>query len=267
MARLAHCVPRSPRQRPEGRILARRPLLVEYPSSRQAPPPPVHGTRRRRLRTTTGTAPPGTLAVRRLPPGPGWRATRARWTRSARCCQRPCRSGRRACSVRPGSEGLRLAARRQFERILHAAQANADAAGDIEWVVPVDSSIVRAHQHAAGAQKRGLHSPAPGRPSGWLTSKIHLACAGSGRPLAFALSGDDTNDCTRCTTVMEAIRLPSIGLGRPRTRPDHVIGDKGWDRGAGPDDGGLCLRPQRARHGTVALIPSRGRFVSVLWHP
>ncbi|MGW1506671.1 IS5 family transposase [Streptomyces mirabilis] len=40
-----------------------------------------------------------------------------------------------------------------FERMLRAAQAHADAAGDIDWLVSVDSTIVRAHQHAAGARK------------------------------------------------------------------------------------------------------------------
>ncbi|CAM5331533.1 hypothetical protein SALBM135S_00036 [Streptomyces alboniger] len=39
--------------------------------------------------------------------------------------------------------------------MLRAAQAEADAAGDIEWLVSVDSTIVRAHQHAAGARKGG----------------------------------------------------------------------------------------------------------------
>ncbi|MBB5107880.1 transposase, partial [Streptomyces spectabilis] len=38
-----------------------------------------------------------------------------------------------------------------FERMLHAARTRADAAGDIDWLVSVDSTIVRAHQHAAGA--------------------------------------------------------------------------------------------------------------------
>jgi transposase len=42
-----------------------------------------------------------------------------------------------------------------FDRMLQAAQAKADAAGDIDWLVSVDSSIVRAHQHAAGARKGG----------------------------------------------------------------------------------------------------------------
>ncbi|MFE6497415.1 IS5 family transposase [Streptomyces sp. NPDC057747] len=39
-----------------------------------------------------------------------------------------------------------------FERTLQAAQAEADAAGNIDWLVSVDSTAVRAHQHAAGAR-------------------------------------------------------------------------------------------------------------------
>lgn len=40
--------------------------------------------------------------------------------------------------------------------ILAALQARADAAGLITWDVSVDSTIARAHQHAAGARKRGM---------------------------------------------------------------------------------------------------------------
>jgi transposase len=42
--------------------------------------------------------------------------------------------------------------------ILSQLQARADAAGLITWDVSVDSTIARAHQHAAGARKRGLIS-------------------------------------------------------------------------------------------------------------
>src|SRR5689334_20575804 len=41
-------------------------------------------------------------------------------------------------------------------RLLTALQSLADAAGRIVWDVSVDSTIARAHQHAAGARKRGL---------------------------------------------------------------------------------------------------------------
>lgn len=49
-----------------------------------------------------------------------------------------------------------------------------------------------------------------------------------GRPLAFTVTGGNTNDCTQFTAVMKAIRVPRLGPGRPRVRPDHVIGDKGY---------------------------------------
>nr|WP_159061804.1 IS5 family transposase [Streptomyces corchorusii] len=45
-----------------------------------------------------------------------------------------------------------------WERVFTALVAQADADGDLNWAVSVDSTIVRAHQHAAGAAKRG-----PGR--------------------------------------------------------------------------------------------------------
>jgi transposase len=39
-----------------------------------------------------------------------------------------------------------------FTRMLAGVQAQADADGDIDWLVSVDLTIVRAHQHAAGAK-------------------------------------------------------------------------------------------------------------------
>ncbi|MGW2492861.1 IS5 family transposase [Streptomyces sp. NPDC001606] len=142
----------------------------------------------------------------------------------------------------------RWAADGTFDRMLRAAQARADAAGDIEWLVSVDSTVVRAHQHAAGA-KKGLRDPALGRSRGGLTSKIHLACDGRGRPLAFVVTGGNTNDCTRFTAVMEAIRVPRIGPGRPRVRPDHVLGDKGYSSKA--------IRAWLRRRGIAHTIPER----------
>ncbi|WTA94877.1 IS5 family transposase (plasmid) [Streptomyces cyaneofuscatus] len=135
-----------------------------------------------------------------------------------------------------------------FDRMLRDAQAKADAAGDIEWLVSVDSTVVRAHQHAAGARKGG-RDPALGRSRGGLTSKIHLACDGRGRPLGFVVTGGNTNDCTRFTAVMEAIRVPRIGPGRPRVRPDHVLGDKGYSSKA--------IRAWLRRRGIAHTIPER----------
>ena len=52
-----------------------------------------------------------------------------------------------------------------WARILAALQVRADAAGGIIWDVSVDSTVARAHQHAAGARKRGICRPSRPAPS------------------------------------------------------------------------------------------------------
>ncbi|MGW5422188.1 transposase [Streptomyces sp. NPDC003943] len=42
-----------------------------------------------------------------------------------------------------------------WKRIFEQLQAEADAKGLITWDIGVDSTIARAHQHAAGARKKG----------------------------------------------------------------------------------------------------------------
>ena len=54
-------------------------------------------------------------------------------------------------------------------RVLTALQARADAAGLITWDVSVDSTVARAHQHAAGARKKGMCRPS--RPAGSPSSR------------------------------------------------------------------------------------------------
>lgn len=51
-----------------------------------------------------------------------------------------------------------------FTRALQEMQARADAIGDIDWLVQIDSTIVRAHQHAAATgRKRGPSAVRTGR--------------------------------------------------------------------------------------------------------
>lgn len=42
-----------------------------------------------------------------------------------------------------------------FTQALQQIQAQADAAGAIDWLVQIDSTIVRAHQHAAATGRKG----------------------------------------------------------------------------------------------------------------
>lgn len=46
-----------------------------------------------------------------------------------------------------------------WARLLTALQALANASGCLVWDVSVDSTTARAHQHAAGARKRGICRP------------------------------------------------------------------------------------------------------------
>jgi transposase len=63
-----------------------------------------------------------------------------------------------------------------WAQIVIALQARADAAGLITWDVSVDSTVVRAHQHAAGARKRGICRP--NRPAASRTSRLIMGWAG-----------------------------------------------------------------------------------------
>lgn len=41
-----------------------------------------------------------------------------------------------------------------WDRLLSRAQTKSDAVGEVEWEVSVDSSVLRAHQHASGAPRK-----------------------------------------------------------------------------------------------------------------
>ncbi|MFJ8133318.1 IS5 family transposase [Streptomyces hydrogenans] len=129
-----------------------------------------------------------------------------------------------------------------WARIVTRLQAEADAKGLITWDVNVDSTVCRAHQHAAGAAKRGISrrsrlagssfEPADhglGRSGGGLTSKIHLAVEQRQKPLSVVIAAGQRGDSPQFEPVLEAIRVPRLGLGRPRKRPDRVRADKAYD--------------------------------------
>lgn len=59
-------------------------------------------------------------------------------------------------------------------------------------------------------------------------TKIHHACDGKGRPLAMILGPGQAGDSPMFPVVMEAVRVPCIGVGRAKTRPDAVLGDKAY---------------------------------------
>ncbi|GHE14554.1 IS5 family transposase [Streptomyces alanosinicus] len=74
-----------------------------------------------------------------------------------------------------------------------------------------------------GAAGEGL-----GRSRGGFSTKVHLSADGRCRPLSLVVTPGQRADCTQFEPVMEKIRVPRTGLGRPRTRPDSVSADKAY---------------------------------------
>ncbi|MFB7345541.1 IS5 family transposase [Streptomyces hydrogenans] len=148
---------------------------------------------------------------------------------------------------------LRWAVDGTWERILAVLLAAADDAGDIGWTVSVDSTVCRAHQHAAGARKKGApfraepDDHALGRSRGGLSTKVHLVSDGHARPLALCVTAGQAGDAPAFEVVMAGIRVPRSGPGRPRTRPDAVLADRAYSSRA--------IREHLRRRGIRAVIP------------
>jgi len=65
-------------------------------------------------------------------------------------------------------------------RILTGLQVLADAAGQVTWDVSLDSTTARAHQHAAGARKRGICRPSHPAVCASSRSTMRWAARGAG---------------------------------------------------------------------------------------
>jgi transposase len=120
-----------------------------------------------------------------------------------------------------------------WARLVVALQTRADARGLITWDVSVDSTIVRAHQHAAGARRDHLVPGEPadhalGRSRGGWTTKLHLACEQGRKLMSLLLTGGQRGDSPQFIAVLERIRVPRTGAGRARTRPRRVLADKAY---------------------------------------
>ncbi|MDL2259487.1 IS5 family transposase [Deltaproteobacteria bacterium OttesenSCG-928-K17] len=85
---------------------------------------------------------------------------------------------------------------------------------DTEWLM-IDSTIVKVHQHAAGAS--GKKNQNIGRSRGGLTSKIHTLCDALGKPLKFVITAGQTNDYTQADALLE------------NAKSQYILADKGYD--------------------------------------
>ncbi|MFF4402906.1 IS5 family transposase, partial [Streptomyces sp. NPDC001480] len=58
-----------------------------------------------------------------------------------------------------------------FTRVLQQIQAQSDAACDIDWLVQIDSTVVRAHQHSAATGRKGAPMVFVKRWPGWAAGR------------------------------------------------------------------------------------------------
>ena len=136
-----------------------------------------------------------------------------------------------------------------WQRILRALQRTADRDGRLDWGTHyVDATVVRAHQHAAGAVG-GQAREALGRSRGGFSTKVHVRAEGHGKPLVFVISGGERHEARYVDALLAggAVRRP--GRGRPRRRPHRLVGDKGYSY--------PTVRQLLARRGVRAVIPRR----------
>lgn len=112
----------------------------------------------------------------------------------------------------------------------------------------------RSHRPAAGARRKGgrrartsgrnaMAEPARppggggaggeglGRSRGGFTTKLHLSADGRCRPLSLIVTPGQRADCSQFKPVVEKIRVPKIGPGRPRKKPDSVTAGKAYSNG------------------------------------
>lgn len=159
-----------------------------------------------------------------------------------------------------------------WDKLLRVIQAEADAAGRVDWNVSVDSSIVRAHQHSATAKRSAREDRtvlvehtgavsndknprccrdepgdhALGRSRGGLSTKIHAAVDGRGRPLAILLTPGQAGDAPMMLPLLAHLRVQRT-IGRPRTRPNRVLADKAYSSRA--------IRAHLRTRGIGSVIP------------
>jgi transposase len=80
-----------------------------------------------------------------------------------------------------------------------------------------------------------------------LTTKVHLGCEQGQKPLSVVITAGQRGDSPQFVPVLEGIRVPRLGAGRPRRRPDRVLADKAYSSKAN--------RAYLRRRGIKATIP------------
>lgn len=106
---------------------------------------------------------------------------------------------------------------------------------DMEWQF-IDGSIVKAHQHSAGATSKkyeGIGKSVAGN-----TTKIHMAVDSYGLPIVFDITGGEVHDSKAASSLIK--QLP---------KADYIVADKGYDSEP--------IREQIRAKKTIPVIPRK----------
>lgn len=124
-----------------------------------------------------------------------------------------------------------------WQKVLEMVLIFAQEAGVIDWNLHfVDGSVIRAHQHAAGARRkapdgreRNAEEMALGRSRGGFSTKVHIRTDGQGRPLVIVLTPGQRHETQVFGQLLSGVRIKTTGPGRPSERPYKLVGDKGYN--------------------------------------
>lgn len=106
---------------------------------------------------------------------------------------------------------------------------------DLEWEF-IDGSIIKAHQHSAGASSSEIE--AIGKSVAGNTTKIHMAVDGFGFPIAFQLTGGEVHDAKVAPNLIKILPIA-----------EYIIADKGYDS----DE----IREQIKQKSSIPIIPRK----------
>ncbi|MFF9819610.1 IS5 family transposase [Streptomyces sp. NPDC014006] len=107
---------------------------------------------------------------------------------------------------------------------------------------------------AAGAarwRRRRAGRPRAPALARWGTTKLHLAVEQGHKPMSIVITAGQRGDSPQFEPVLNKVRVPRLGPGRPRTRPARVRADKAY-----------AARKNRAylrRRGILCTIPDQVR--------
>lgn len=107
---------------------------------------------------------------------------------------------------------------------------------DLELLM-LDSTVIRAHQHAAGAKQTTSEQEALGRSRGGFSTKIHIAVDGLGKPTTIILSPGQDHDVTKAPALLQD------------SEAGKVVADKAYDSDK--------LIAQIEAQGATPVIPPR----------